>query len=322
MRVRITKCHSCGGMKQLPSQTAYVYCDFCGALADWDFRTACSAGNALPGPAYEALAQSLAPQLRAAKLAGNAPHLKYYYTQLFTKHIELCPSSYSPRIVSPNYRTRYLDYYTDMMVVRDLDPRVAELAMLLNQRIAELRQAQFLGGGGMAVSFFGLVIASQPMSTQFPDREFWNVYQTFRAQYRMHMQAMLEAGVIAKYPDSATPELLERIGVSAFVQGWLTWISPAMQAHLIADAKLQDSYVDVSPPALLLRRCGRCGTRVDAVTGAWRVVCFTCGEQLDVKEAEVTCPGCGAPSSLVAGAPAHVCPYCGVRAEHVRGAFG
>lgn len=322
MRVRVTKCHACGGMKQLPSPTAYVYCDFCGALADWDFAAACGAGNALPGPAYEALARQLAPAMSQAKLHRDTASLKSLYTQLFTRHVELCPAAYSPRIRSADYRARYLDYYSDMMLVRDLDPRVAELSQLLSLRIAELRQTHFLGAGGVAFSFFGMVIASQPLSTQFPDAQFWAVYQTFREQYRAHMQGMWHAGVLAKYPDTATPELLERIGVSAFVQGWLSWISPAMQQHLIDDAKLRDQYVDVSPPALLLRRCGRCGTRVDAVTGAWCVVCFSCGEKLDLRHAEVSCPACGAPSSLLDGAAAHVCPYCGVRAERVRGAFG
>ena len=127
--------------------------------------------------------------------------------------------------------------------------------------------------------------------------------------------------MIAKYPDQVTPELLERIGVSAFVQGWLSWISPGMQAHLIADAGLRDEYADVADPALILRRCGRCGTRVDAVTGAWCVICQRCGEKLDVKSAEFCCPGCGGPSSLPEGASAHVCPFCGVRAERLQ-SFG
>jgi len=309
-------------MKQLPSTTAYVYCDFCGALADWDFNTACSAGNALPGPAYEALARQLAPSMNHAKLNRDVASLKVLYTQLFTRHIELCPSSYSPRIKSPDYRTRYLDYYSDMMIVRDFEPLVAHLSGLLNQRIAQLRQAHFLGSGGMAVGFFGLVIASQQMSTQFPDPEFWAVYQTFREQYRAHMAGMSQWGVLAKYPDPVTPELLERIGISAFVQGWLSWISPNMQGWLLDDAKLRDAYVDVTPPALVLRRCGRCGTRVDAVTGSWCVVCFTCGEKLDVKQPEVTCPGCGGPSSVVDGTQGFVCPFCGVRAERVRDALG
>src|SRR5262245_23109738 len=79
MRVRVTRCHSCGGRKQLPSQTAYVYCDFCGALADWDFRAACSAGNALPGPAFEALRARIAPVLAQAKARGDTTTTKGLY---------------------------------------------------------------------------------------------------------------------------------------------------------------------------------------------------------------------------------------------------
>lgn len=318
MRVRLTKCHACGGRKQLPSPTAYVYCDYCGALADWDFRTACSIGNAMPGPAYESLRAQIAPALAHAKLRGDTNTTKHLYTQLFAKHIELCPSSYSPRIANPEYRLKYLDYYSDSMVVRDCDPNVAQLSALLDQRIVELRQAHFMQSGGVALGIFGLLIASQPMNNQFPDHAFWNVYQAFRQQYRAHVQGMWNAGVLAKYPDVISPDLLERIGVSTFVQGWLTWISPQMQQHLLHDAGLRDEYVDVADPAFVLRRCGCCGTRVDAVTGAWCVICQRCGGKLDVKSAEMTCPGCGGPSSLPEGASAHVCPFCGVRAEKLQ----
>jgi hypothetical protein len=315
VRVRLTRCHACGGRKQLPSPTAYVYCDFCGALADWDFRAACATGNALPGPAFEALSAQIAPALAYAKQRGDSATIKALYTQLFSKHVELCPASYSPRIVNPDYRRRYLDYYSDSMIVRDFNPYVRELSALLDQRIALLRQAHMFQSGGVAFGIFGLLLASQPINNQFPDREFWGVYLTFREQYRAHVRGMHDAGVIAKYPDAVTPELLERIGVSAFVQGWLSWISPRVQAHLIADAGLRDEYVDLADPALILRRCGRCGARVDAVTGAWSVICQRCGEKLDVKSDEFRCPGCGGPSSLPAGASAHVCPFCGVRAE-------
>ena len=82
VRVRVVKCHACGGHKQLPSQTAYVYCDFCGALSDWDFAMACSQGNALPGPAYEALHRRLAPAIKQAEWQGDRATVKALYTQL------------------------------------------------------------------------------------------------------------------------------------------------------------------------------------------------------------------------------------------------
>lgn len=315
VRVRVVKCHACGGPKQLPSPTAYVYCDFCGALSDWDFSMACSKGNALPGPAYEALHRQLAPTIKMAAARGDRATVKAQYMYLFDRHIGLCPSSYSPRIVDPEFRARYLDYYTDTMTVHDTDPRVVAWTQYMNQRIAELRQSQMRQ---MAVVSFGLFAVAlggvQQQQPMFPDHLFWAVYQAFRNQMATQMQAVSEVGALAKYPDEVTVQLLERVAVSAFVQGWLPYISANCQHHLIQDAGLTDQYIEAQPPALQLRRCGGCGGQLDVVTGAKCVICFRCGKKVDVTH-EFPCPGCGAPSSVPKGSTAHPCPYCGVQIQ-------
>lgn len=315
VRVRVVKCHACGGHKQLPSQTAYVYCDFCGALSDWDFAMACSQGNALPGPAYEALHRRLAPAIKQAAWQGDRATVKALYTQLFTEHIRLCPSSYSPRIVDGDYRVRYLDYYTDTMMIHDMDPRVAAWTQYMNQRIAELRQTQMMQGAVMSFGIFAVALGAQPQALQFPDQPFWAVYQAFRNQLATQMHAVEEAGSLAKYPDEVTRTLVERVGVSAFVQGWLPYLSENMRGHLIRDAGLTDQYIDIQPPPLQLRRCGGCGSQLDVVTGARRVICFRCGKKIDVSAHEFPCPGCGAPSSVPAGSTDYACPYCSVRIQ-------
>src|ERR1700687_5077318 len=38
--VKRVSCTRCGAPKTLPSATAYLYCDYCGALIDYDFRIA------------------------------------------------------------------------------------------------------------------------------------------------------------------------------------------------------------------------------------------------------------------------------------------
>jgi len=38
--VKQVTCSACGAPKRLPSKTAYLYCDHCGALVDYDFRLA------------------------------------------------------------------------------------------------------------------------------------------------------------------------------------------------------------------------------------------------------------------------------------------
>jgi hypothetical protein len=44
--VKQVTCPACGAPKRLPSKTAYLYCDHCGALVDYDFRLANSGTNA------------------------------------------------------------------------------------------------------------------------------------------------------------------------------------------------------------------------------------------------------------------------------------
>ncbi len=314
MRVRVVRCHACGGPKLLPSPTAFIYCDYCGALADWDFGAACSQGNALPGPAYESLRARLDPQIRVAVQYRDFARCKALYGELFSHHIYYCPSSYSPRIVDPSYRGRYLDYFTDLMTLRELEPTVVQHTAWLDQRIRELRQAQGMQVPGLVFGPFRFALLPQ-ISTTFPDQPFWNVYTAFRGQQRVQLQAAQAAGALAKYPDDVTVDVLERIGISTFVQGWLPFISQAAQSALIADAKLGSTYVDVSPPPVQLRRCGGCGETMNVVTGARNVICFRCGQKVDVQGAEFPCPGCGGTSSIPTGATVHVCPYCQLRTE-------
>lgn len=44
--VKQVECARCGAPKRLPSRAAYLYCDHCGALVDYDFRLANSGTNA------------------------------------------------------------------------------------------------------------------------------------------------------------------------------------------------------------------------------------------------------------------------------------
>ena len=65
--VKKIDCSQCGGTKQLPSVTAYVYCDYCGALMDFDFRLANANTNAgLTNTVYHHLAAPWQASMMAA----------------------------------------------------------------------------------------------------------------------------------------------------------------------------------------------------------------------------------------------------------------
>ena len=51
--VKRCTCAVCGAPKKLPTVTAYVYCDYCASLIDYDLRRA-GEGDTAPDPAYAA----------------------------------------------------------------------------------------------------------------------------------------------------------------------------------------------------------------------------------------------------------------------------
>jgi hypothetical protein len=46
--VKRCTCVTCGAAKKLPTVTAYVYCDYCASLIDYDLRRACEGHRSQP----------------------------------------------------------------------------------------------------------------------------------------------------------------------------------------------------------------------------------------------------------------------------------
>jgi hypothetical protein len=105
LRIKLSRCHVCNATKGRPSPTAYVFCDYCGALIDFDFQTAIGdTRSKLPGPEYERLRAALAPRLQQAQASGDRAASLELQPQLFAAYVEACPAACSPRINDPVWR--------------------------------------------------------------------------------------------------------------------------------------------------------------------------------------------------------------------------
>src|SRR5688572_5286757 len=104
--VKKTTCHNCGGAKTLAPKTAYVYCDFCGSLTDYDFQKACeNPQSSMPGPAYEELVRQTNADAQLARETKDAAKFYEIQSRLFDRWVELCPNAVSPRAKKdPEYR--------------------------------------------------------------------------------------------------------------------------------------------------------------------------------------------------------------------------
>lgn len=289
---RVT-CRTCGASKLTPPKTAYMYCDYCGTLADWDFRIACEqGGSAQPGPKYEQLNRQLAPKLGEALASGDRETYLNLQKQLFDAHMTACPASYSPRLGDPEYRSQLLDYTALCYSTAAFDPECKQLENGMQMAMGGL---QWTGGMGSQrlvepTSFRRLIDAFKAHNARFLDLS------------RVHLEM---------HPDHPPEEMLTQIGASAFIQGWLPYLNQQQQDELIAEFGLSGEYVSAEPPQGTERPCQGCGTTLTVPQGARRTVCESCGHTNDWTRAQIPCTNCGTPILVPPGQTRFSCPSCG-----------
>ncbi len=302
IRVKRLRCRVCGGPKVTAIRTAFVYCDYCGALTDWDFYIANStAGSAQPDPQYEALYQYLRPPLAEARFRGDQGAYARAQRQLFDMHVRTCPAAYSPRVGDPSYRAAIIEFHVAARVVSDFDPTLWRLS-------AEVERAD----GTMRWTDEGTRRWARS------DR-FWNLFRAWHTHHATALEAHDRMGVVRMHPDSPSLDLLLRIEASAFVQKWLSVLRSEDAEALLSHTGLKGDYEDQQVPITNARHCGACGRDLPVVKGARRILCFECGFLIDVAAAEISCQNCGSPMSAPHGARMLACPYCRSQMQIIHG---
>lgn len=293
VRFKKSVCPSCGGHKTRPSQTAYVYCDFCGALADYDFAKACEIPSAQPGPAYTSLMQQVGPALEQAKQRGDVAGYRTIQMQLYDTYVDALPNANPPRVKEREYRQKYVAYMAEGGTVIAFDP-----------------QSQFFDAE-VKRTVMGLQYAMpKPGVMKISQQSFQAMANVVFAQQDYLRQLYEQKGVYAMHPDRPAPELQKRIGISLFVQGWLPMLDePSTQAFL-ERAGLKNEYVEVEAPKGDKADCGGCGNHLEILPGAKRCICDQCGQALELGAEKITCHGCGAPLAPTEGSRNVTCPHC------------
>ena len=294
-QIKKATCRQCGASKVSPSKTAFLYCDYCGALVDWDFRVSITtAGSVMPGPEYERLAAGVRPIQEQARARGDQQTYRHTLYQLFDAHLRACPASYSVRLGDPAYRTALLDFMVAIELEAAFDPDAVAKMQQMNQAI---RGIQWYGG-------FGSPRRVTPQS-------FWLLTAATLAYQDRRIELMKKH--VDRHPDAPTTGILRSLAMSTYAQGWLPYLEKPDQDRLLAEIGLSGEYIEVPNVATQPRHCGNCGNTGPVVAGAQRVVCERCGHLMDTRAAEIPCKGCGSPLSMPFGVARFNCPHC--RAE-------
>lgn len=292
--VKQVSCPACGAPKRLPSKTAYLYCDHCGALVDYDFRLANSGTNAgLTNTVFHRLIAPVQPDLDRARATGDAERYREVLRGVYAEWLRECPQAASPRVRSdPEFRDRMVAYLAESQLRKDFDPGLATLEMQMNAMIGTLRRTP--NGTGPWLVSDGI----------------WQVAALFKELIDKSYQMLGAAGVLAMDPDEATPAVAVRMEYSTFCQGWIPHLRPEDTGRFLAMFGLTAQYARVDVTGAVAKNCGRCGDKLPTIPGANAVICESCGTKLDIAGGEVPCQTCGAPLSFPVGSSGIECPYC------------
>jgi hypothetical protein len=292
--VKRTVCKGCGAPKIKRVLSAYVYCDYCGELADWDFRAALADKRSKqPGPAYVQMLRERGPAIEAAKLANDAVAYEAVQRELWETYAKVCPASLSPRIGDANYRKRWVAYTSAHFTAAELDP---------------MCQATFAAqtAATNAIQWD----RSDPFSPRAVPATFFPLLDAVTANQKAWMKIAAERGLLDLHPDHPTEDLLLRMGTSAFVQGWMPFLGKADQDEMLARTGLGGEYVRAEEKPVRNGKCPSCNAGLEVVEGAKRVVCMACGHLAGVGAASLPCHGCGSSVDLPAGSQLFKCGQC------------
>ena len=293
--VKRATCTRCGAPKTMPSTSAYLYCDKCGALVDYDFRVANSGTNA--GITNTVFSQLIAPyqvSIAQKKLAGDQQGYRDIMLWVFQEWLNRCPDAMSPRGRTDGwFRDQMIRYCTESAVYKAFDPVQQQLEAQSDALIATFERVPQPGGAWITWG-----------------ENFWKAAELWKQQMDLAYADMKRYGITDLDPDEAPPGVALKMEYSTFCQAWLPHLTPDDGARLLALYGLKDDYVQAPNQPLEHHSCGGCGADLPTVVGARVVVCEQCGQRIEVGAGAVPCRQCGAPLDYPVGVDRLTCPYC------------
>jgi DNA-directed RNA polymerase subunit RPC12/RpoP len=299
--IKRVNCSQCGAPKSLPSSTAYIYCDYCGSLMDYDFRTANANTNAgLTNTVFHRLMAAVQAPMAQARANGNTEAYRAFYHQVFSEWVQECPLAVSPRAKQDaTFREQLVAYLAECAVTKDLDPQQAPLEAQMAALVASLQRIPTPGGAWRVAGGF------------------WPYAELFKKQMIMTYDLLHQKGVDGMDPDKPPSGVALRMEYSTFCQGWLPHLAPEEGERLLKLYGLDAEYSEFQPIPTDLHKCGGCGGELQTVPGARQVVCETCGRTIDIAGGEIPCGKCGSVLSFPVSVNSLLCPYCNTDTHRV-----
>ena len=290
-RIRGRKCPSCGAFKVTPHHHVYIYCDFCGALFDYDVRLRDRKEADLAADAFMDLICVIDFEPVPEDIAKRDEHRREQRIWMQRSLVEMFPNDHPPRVREAAYRKAYIEsWLVPTQTAWMNDPTTQGTAEIVNKA-----QQRFLGKKPTfenAKPLYEAMLVHLEAQARIADRE----------------------GLFAAHPDGLDTERFIRFSRSAFVSS-LGKMSDNDADALIDLAGLRCEMIAPPSTALANAGCAGCGSELTLAEGANRTICTDCGVVVEASDRR-SCRSCGA--ILVGGQQTwSACGYCKTRWEAV-----
>lgn len=292
-RVRARQCPRCGGYKRTVPRTAYVYCDYCGVLFDYDEDLARKPrGGVESMHILRILTDGVRAEIVRAWNAGDEAAYRQAWRWPYEMDMILCPENWSPRNGDPAYRRAMIDFSVGVTVLHNRDETRREASILRGEAREE--------------------------ATRAPGE---HTLRRFLARthdlLRIEEAAFRRAGLFEIHPDALDPGTYYRINMVLAVMDWSQVLSDEHFGLLLAISKISTERLECEPAAFGQATCGHCGERLLLMEGARSVVCEACGHCLNCQLA-YPCTHCGAPLLAAPDGSSVKCAWCSTLMSFVR----
>ena len=312
------------------SVTAYIYCDYCASLIDFDlskflgisgsalYDTVSSANEVANASdeerqmemANEVLERSknlyssdvlehkkvsdqFSPLMQAAIESGEREKYEEYCEKVQQDYVVNFANKFSPRVGDPEYQKKFVHYLVKTETERNFHPGILELTENIGKRTAAIQWDM-----------------SNPSAIAIPVQDFRELCQSYLSFLDGCNNRFSEMGLFELDPEKTGPELTKKISFSTFVQAWISYLKESDVKEVLKELNLLDEYHPLPKVKFNERICGQCGNKLLALDNSKKTLCECCGFILNTEDTKFDCPGCSAPVSMPVDKTELNCPSC------------
>jgi hypothetical protein len=290
--VRKARCPMCGSPKATPTTAAYIYCDYCGQLMDFDVKRHLDQAPK-PDPEKAARLAKLDKKINGTRGSKDRAKLMELYRQRHTLTLEDAGVTFSPRLADLEYRAQLIEHMAFASVFSDIGtPRLKEAA----KKLSKANQ--------------GFEMHEKHGRTVIVPESLWPIIDAQREAAEVYRAEMASFPDPVAHPDGdIPPAVAAQIAASIYIVGFMTMVDDQTAQELLRRTGLESGYEQVPDPELHQMFCGHCGSKQQVVAGARRVLCTSCGKGSEVGHT-ASCHGCGAKVTIGVGKQSAVCGHC------------